>query len=41
MAIMADLAAVFHWQPGEMRDLSVEDLVEFREHAKARSRSAG
>lgn len=35
---MADLAAVFHWQPSEMRLLRCSEAVEYRSLAVARFR---
>ncbi|MEL7365195.1 MAG: GpE family phage tail protein [Pseudomonadota bacterium] len=32
----ADLAAVFHWPPGEIDKLSYDDLLLFRELARQR-----
>jgi len=34
---MADIAVVFHWPPSAMDDLSVWDLMEWRERARIRS----
>jgi hypothetical protein len=34
--LIADLAISFHWQPSEIRALSVEDAIEFREEARKR-----
>ncbi|MEJ1398774.1 MAG: GpE family phage tail protein [Candidatus Sedimenticola sp. (ex Thyasira tokunagai)] len=34
---MANLAAVFHWQPSEMKALEVEELVEYHRLAKERT----
>jgi len=34
---MADVAAVFHWQPSEMDGWSVLELMEWRERARVRS----
>lgn len=34
---MADIAAIFHWQPEVMDRLSVEELMEWRERARKRS----
>ncbi|WP_216607178.1 GpE family phage tail protein [Vibrio tubiashii] len=33
----ADLAAVFHWQPSEIDQLSYEDLILFRDKARQRT----
>uniref|UniRef100_Q0TV68 Phage P2 GpE family protein n=1 Tax=Hydrogenovibrio crunogenus (strain DSM 25203 / XCL-2) TaxID=317025 RepID=Q0TV68_HYDCU len=27
--IMADLAKAYHWQPSEMRQMSIDDLLSF------------
>jgi hypothetical protein len=34
---MADIAVVFHWPPAAMNDLSLSDLMEWRERARVRS----
>ncbi len=34
---MADIAVVFHWPPAAMHDLSINDLMEWRERARVRS----
>jgi len=34
---MADIAAVFHWPPQAMAEMSVEELGEWRERARLRS----
>ncbi|WP_374518878.1 GpE family phage tail protein [Undibacterium squillarum] len=34
---MADIAVVFHWPPAAMHELSLSDLMEWRERARARS----
>ncbi|HEY5804869.1 MAG TPA: GpE family phage tail protein [Lysobacter sp.] len=34
---MADLAAVFHWTPAAMDELSLTELMEWRERARVRS----
>ncbi|MFK3757107.1 GpE family phage tail protein [Lysobacter enzymogenes] len=34
---MADIAAVFHWPPAAMDELSVTELMEWRERARERS----
>lgn len=34
---MADIAAVFHWPPSAMWDLSLTELMEWRERAIERS----
>ena len=34
---MADIAAVFHWAPAAMDDLSLTELMEWRERARVRS----
>lgn len=33
---MADLAAVFHWRPGDMADMSLTELMAWRERARKR-----
>lgn len=33
---MADLAFVFHWSPAQMEDLSVGELMAWRERARER-----
>jgi hypothetical protein len=33
---MADLAVVFHWAPRDMADMSLTELMEWRERARAR-----
>jgi hypothetical protein len=33
---MADLAFVFHWGPAQMDDMSVSDLMQWRERARER-----
>lgn len=33
---MADLAMVFHWRPADMADMSVPELMEWRERARSR-----
>ncbi len=38
---MADLAAVFHWQPSEMREMSPEELLEWHELARERAKALG
>ncbi|MEJ1390125.1 MAG: GpE family phage tail protein [Candidatus Sedimenticola sp. (ex Thyasira tokunagai)] len=35
--IMANLAAVFHWQPSELKALTLEELSEFHALAKERA----
>jgi|GEM_PF-2570657 len=35
--IMANLAAVFHWQPSELKALTLEELSEFHQLAKERT----
>ena len=37
MAVMADLAAVFHWPPSEMRKMALGELKQW--HALARERA--
>lgn len=34
---MADIAAVFHWPPAAMADLTVLELMEWRERARERN----
>lgn len=34
---MADIAAVFHWAPTAMDDMSLEELMGWREEARKRS----
>lgn len=34
---MADIAAVFHWTPQAMEDLTLTELMEWRERARERS----
>ncbi|MCO7536496.1 GpE family phage tail protein [Pseudomonas asiatica] len=38
---MADLAVVFHWTPAFMDQLSVQELMEWRERARIRSSGNG
>lgn len=33
---MADLAAVFHWRPADMAEMSLTELMEWRERARRR-----
>lgn len=33
---MADIATVFHWQPAAMDEMTVEELMEWRERARVR-----
>lgn len=33
---MADIAMVFHWPPGAMENMAVEDLARWREKARLR-----
>ncbi len=35
--VMANLAAIFHWPPGELKALTLEELMEF--HTLARERA--
>jgi hypothetical protein len=37
MGIMADLAAVFHWQPSEMANLHFDELSAWHKMAMERS----
>lgn len=34
---MADVAVIFHWTPGDMHDMTVPELMEWREQARKRS----
>jgi hypothetical protein len=34
---MADIAVVFHWPPQAMDELTIEDLMAWRERARVRS----
>jgi hypothetical protein len=34
---MADIAVVFHWPPAAMDDLTLADLMAWRERARVRS----
>jgi len=34
---MADIAAVFHWPPAAMFEMSLTELMEWRERARERS----
>lgn len=36
---MADVAAIFHWSPRDMADMSLTELMEWREQARQRSGS--
>jgi hypothetical protein len=38
---MADLAIVFHWAPPAMNDMSLADLMDWREQARRRNQPAG
>lgn len=38
---MADIAATFHWSLQEMSQMSLEELLEWRELARARFESNG
>ena len=33
---MADLAMVFHWTPADMADMSIPELMQWRERARSR-----
>ena len=33
---MADLAMVFHWRPGDMDAMDLQELTEWRERARKR-----
>ncbi|WP_435637146.1 GpE family phage tail protein [Carnimonas bestiolae] len=34
---MADIATIFHWSPGDMADMTLTELMEYRERARVRS----
>jgi len=34
---MADIAAVFHWTPAAMDELTIDELMQWRERARVRS----
>ncbi|WP_442323761.1 GpE family phage tail protein [Cernens ardua] len=34
---IADLAVVFHWSPRDVEDMSLGELMEYRERARKRS----
>lgn len=34
---MADLAIVFHWSPDQMQDMTLSELMDWRERARKRS----
>lgn len=36
---MADLAVVFHWRPCDMADMSISELMEWRDRAIERSQT--
>lgn len=38
---MADLAVTFHWAPDHMDQLSLTELMEWRERARVRSSADG
>ncbi|MCO7537633.1 GpE family phage tail protein [Pseudomonas asiatica] len=38
---MADVAVVFHWTPAYMDQLSVQELMEWRERARVRNSNDG
>lgn len=38
---MADIAVVFHWPPEAMRDMSLTELMQWREQARKRVESDG
>lgn len=38
---MADLAVVFHWAPTDMDPLGLQELMAWRERARARSGTDG
>lgn len=33
---MADLAIVFHWRPADMHDMTLPELMDWREQARVR-----
>lgn len=33
---MADLALVFHWRPADMEDMTLAELMQWRERARER-----
>lgn len=37
---MADIAAIFHWPPSAMDDMSLTELMGWREQARLRSGAA-
>ena len=37
---MADLAIVFHWRPADMADMTLPELMAWRERARERWESA-
>lgn len=36
---MADVAAVFHWPPSELRDMEIEELLDWRKLALERAKA--
>ncbi|PTQ90273.1 GpE family phage tail protein [Agitococcus lubricus] len=38
---MADIAVVFHWPPQAMSDMSLEELMDWREQARQRVETDG
>lgn len=38
---MADLAMVFHWRPADMENMTLADLMEWRERARIRAQHQG
>lgn len=36
---MADIAVVFHWRPSDMADMTLTELMDWRERARKRSGS--
>jgi len=34
---MADIAVIFHWSPQAMADMTIRELMEWREQARRRS----
>lgn len=38
---MANLAAIFHWRPADMADMSLPELMAWHERARERSGTEG
>ena len=38
---MADLAMIFHWRPSDMDPLTLTELMQWRERARARHEQRG